>query len=203
MRKTIYHSETYSSRLGRSLTALVAFFTANRTTLIFSIKVTIIKRPYNERGFRERALNNIFIGLVGLPIIIGITAMLNGCPQLPPTSTPSGFRLDRDSVQQMTPDTIERQARRIMGRPVAPTSVLVRSASPSTTPRPSAQCARPIPVFEATTHFPRWTIATGERGPLNVYDHSGGGLEITRRKSLVTTGYALRTTFLLQPVGFG
>lgn len=83
MRKTIYHSELHETRKGRILNALLAFLTKNRYSIIFSFKITIVKRDYQEHGLRERALNQLYMFLVLFPIILAIIIFMEGCPSYP------------------------------------------------------------------------------------------------------------------------
>lgn len=80
MRKTIYHSELHETRKGRILNALLAFITKNRYSIIFSFKITIVKRNYQEHGLRERALNQLYMFLILFPIILAIIIFMEGCP---------------------------------------------------------------------------------------------------------------------------
>lgn len=84
IKKTVYHSESDTSKAGRTIRALLAFLTAGRYSVIFSFKITFVKREYNERRMRERAIENLFIALVLTPIVIGITLYMNRCT--PPTT---------------------------------------------------------------------------------------------------------------------
>lgn len=83
IKKAIYHSESDTSKAGRTIRALLAFLTAGRYSVIFSFKITFVKREYNERRMRERALENLFIALVLTPVVIGITIGMNKCNPQP------------------------------------------------------------------------------------------------------------------------
>lgn len=83
IKRTIYHSESDTSKAGRTIRALLAFLTAGRYSVIFSFKITFVKREYNERRMRERALENLFIALVLTPVVIGITIGMNKCNPQP------------------------------------------------------------------------------------------------------------------------
>lgn len=83
IKKAIYHSESDTSKTGRTIRALLAFLTAGRYSVIFSFKITFVKREYNERRMRERALENLFIALVLTPVVIGITIGMNKCNPQP------------------------------------------------------------------------------------------------------------------------
>ena len=82
-KKTIYHSEIHETRKGRILNALLAFLTANRYAIIFSFKVTIVKRQYTEHSLRKRALEQLYMFLVLFPIILAIIIFMEGCPNVP------------------------------------------------------------------------------------------------------------------------
>lgn len=78
-KKVIYHSQSDTTKAGRTIRALLGFLTAGRYSLIFSFKITMVKREYNERRMRERAIENLFMVLVFTPLIIGITMYMEKC----------------------------------------------------------------------------------------------------------------------------
>lgn len=93
LKKTIYHSQSDATKAGRTIRALLAFMTAGRYSLIFSFKITLIKRNYNEHRMRQRVLENIFMCLVFAPIIIGLTMYMERCNTQPTIIEPC------DSIQ--------------------------------------------------------------------------------------------------------
>lgn len=83
IKKTIYHSDFHETRRGRVLNALLAFLTNNRYSIIFTFKLTIVKRNYQEHSLRRRALNQLYMFLVLFPIILAIIIFMEGCPSSP------------------------------------------------------------------------------------------------------------------------
>lgn len=80
MRKTIYHSEIHETRKGRILNALLAFLTNNRYSIIFTFKITLVKRNYREPRLLERAKHQLYMFLILFPIILAIIIFMEGCP---------------------------------------------------------------------------------------------------------------------------
>lgn len=83
MRKTIYHSEIHETRKGRILNALLAFLTNNRYSIIFTFKITLVKRYYREPRLLERARHQLYMFLVLFPFILAIIIFMEGCPNIP------------------------------------------------------------------------------------------------------------------------
>ena len=83
IKKTIYHSNFHETRRGRVLNALLAFLTKNRYSILFVFKITIVKRQYTEHSLRKRALEQLYMFLVLLPIVLAIIIFMEGCPRSP------------------------------------------------------------------------------------------------------------------------
>ena len=81
MKRTIYHSNISETRKGRIINALLAFLTANRYSVIFTFKITIVKRDYQLEGMRKRAKENLFIAIILFPLAMAITMGLQKCQQ--------------------------------------------------------------------------------------------------------------------------
>lgn len=96
MKKAIYHSNISETRKGRIINALLALCTANRYSVIFSFKITIVKRNYQLEGMRKRAKENIFIALVLFPFVMGLMMALEKCGSVP--ILPTGNRGDSTAV---------------------------------------------------------------------------------------------------------
>lgn len=79
MKKTIYHSNVSETRKGRIINALLALCTANRYSVIFTFKITIVKRNYQLEGMRKRAKENIFIALVLFPFVMALMMAMEKC----------------------------------------------------------------------------------------------------------------------------
>ena len=80
MRKTIYHSELHETRKGRIMNALLAFLTNNRYSIIFTFKITLVKRNYREPRLLERARHQLYMFLILFPFILAIIIFMEGCP---------------------------------------------------------------------------------------------------------------------------
>lgn len=96
MKKTIYHSNVSETRKGRIINALLALCTANRYSVIFSFKITIVKRNYQLEGMRKRAKENIFIALVLFPFVMALMMAMEKCKSTP--MLPSGQMNDSTAV---------------------------------------------------------------------------------------------------------
>lgn len=83
MKRTIYHFNSTESHRGRAINALLGFLTANRYSLIFSLKCTIVKRNYNERRMRERVLDSLWISSIIAPIGIALMFTFEKCSNTP------------------------------------------------------------------------------------------------------------------------
>lgn len=67
--------------------ALLAFLTANRYSLIFTLKVTIVKRIYPNDPIRRRAMRDLYTVLIAAPIFITITLLVQECSPTNPEPT--------------------------------------------------------------------------------------------------------------------
>lgn len=110
-KKVIYHSETDTTKAGRTIRALLAFLTANRYSLIFSLKLTLVKRNYEPNSFKRRAKENLYIFLVLFPLVMAITIMLQKCGNLP-HNVPDPFR----DKTEITTDSIDDETRHEVSR---------------------------------------------------------------------------------------
>lgn len=96
MKRTIFKLERDQTKAGRTINALLGLLTANRYSLIFTLRITLVKRNYQPERMRQRAKENLLIFLILFPIALGITIGLDRCQsptQLIPYSTER-----RDSV---------------------------------------------------------------------------------------------------------
>ena len=77
------------TRKGRIINALLAFLTANRYSIIFQLKITMVKRNYQESRLKERILDNLLISLVLFPFLMGNVFYMERCTPKLPHTTPS------------------------------------------------------------------------------------------------------------------
>lgn len=94
MKRTIYHFNSSDTYKGRAINALLAFLTANRYSVIFSLKCTIVKRNYNPNRMKQRVIDNIIIATIFIPLMAALTTIMNQCGhyQITPEKT------DNDSI---------------------------------------------------------------------------------------------------------
>lgn len=78
-RKVIYHSETETTKTGRAFKALLSFLTLNRYSIIFTLKITLVKRYYDRNPFERRGLRDLYTALVILPIVLGWCIIAEKC----------------------------------------------------------------------------------------------------------------------------
>ena len=83
MKRTIYHSNISENNKGRIINALLAFLTANRYSVIFTFRITIVKRNYQEHRLKERILNDLYIFLVLFPIFLVLSLIMQKCGTTP------------------------------------------------------------------------------------------------------------------------
>ena len=83
-KKTIVHIERDTTKAGRTINALLGLLTANRYALIFTLKVTLVKRNYQPERMRQRALENLFIAVILFPLAMGVVLGLKKCGYDPP-----------------------------------------------------------------------------------------------------------------------
>ena len=84
MKRTLFKIERDQTRVGRTINALLALLTANRYALIFTFRITLVKRAYQEESFRKRAKENLLIFIILFPLAMAITMSLDKCSH--PTS---------------------------------------------------------------------------------------------------------------------
>ena len=85
MRKTIFKIERDQTKVGRTINALLAFLTANRYALIFTFRLTLVKRAYQPEPLRKRVTDNLLTFLILFPFIMGIVLMHEKCTAPDPT----------------------------------------------------------------------------------------------------------------------
>lgn len=81
MKKTIFKVERDQTKAGRTINALLAFLTANRYALIFTFRLTLVKRAYQPKTLKQRIKENILIILILFPLTLSVIMMLNKCSQ--------------------------------------------------------------------------------------------------------------------------
>lgn len=117
-KKTLFHIERDTTRAGRTINALLGLLTANRYALIFSLKLTLVKRNYQPERMRQRALENLYIALVLFPVTMGIVLGMRQCKPIHPAEiTPS------DTIQ--TPPTTHQFMKPLQVANPLPASVLL------------------------------------------------------------------------------
>ena len=79
MKKAIYHSEFHNTRKGRVFNALLSFLTLGRFSLIFTFKITIVKREFQGWRARQRFKEHLYIFLVLFPLSLAVTLGLQQC----------------------------------------------------------------------------------------------------------------------------
>ena len=84
MKRTIYRFDSNDTYRGRAINALLAFLTANRYSVIFQLKCTIVKRNYNPHRMRQRVLDSLVASAIILPIMIFLTMTMHQCGTIPP-----------------------------------------------------------------------------------------------------------------------
>lgn len=94
MKRTIYHFNSSDTYRGRAINALLAFLTANRYSVIFSLKCTIVRRNYNPHRMKQRIIDNLVISTILLPFLLMLTMAMQECGSFP-ISTPED---EKDSV---------------------------------------------------------------------------------------------------------
>ena len=83
-KKTVlYHSSVHDSRKGRIINALLAFITANRYSVIFHFKITLVRRTYQEHRLRQRVLDNLYVCLIFAPVVFGFLMFTKHCTPHP------------------------------------------------------------------------------------------------------------------------
>lgn len=84
-RKAIYHFENNSTKVGRSITALLALLTQKRLSVIFHLRITIVRREYQPEALKRRAMENLFIFVVLFPLVMAVTIGMKKCQNPQPT----------------------------------------------------------------------------------------------------------------------
>ena len=79
MRKTIFKLERDQTKVGRTINALLAFLTANRYALIFTFRITLVKRAYQPESIRKRITENLLTFLILFPFVMGLILMHEKC----------------------------------------------------------------------------------------------------------------------------
>lgn len=89
MKRTIFKIERDQTKAGRTINALLGLLTANRFALIFTLRLTLVRRNYQPERMRQRAKENLLIFLILFPLAMGITIGMEKCqhptPIVPPT----------------------------------------------------------------------------------------------------------------------
>lgn len=104
-KKTLFHSSFHESRKGRIINALLAFMTANRYSVIFHFKITLVRRTYQEHRMKQRVLDNLYICLLFAPIIFGFMLYMRHCS---PAPFPKSYSSSDSITKQIHPtDTLQ------------------------------------------------------------------------------------------------
>lgn len=78
-RKVIYRSELDNTKGGRAFRALLSFLTANRYSLIFNLKVVLVRRYYPNDPIKTRVMRELYMIIVALPFLIAYTVFMEKC----------------------------------------------------------------------------------------------------------------------------
>lgn len=103
MKKVIYRTERDSTKAGRTINALLALLTANRYALIFTLRITLVKRNYQPEAMRKRAKENLLIFLILFPIVLGIVIGMEKCSKPDITKTILPDSIEIKSVGRFAP----------------------------------------------------------------------------------------------------
>lgn len=108
MKRTIFKIERDQTKAGRTINALLALLTANRYALIFTFRLTLVKRAYQPENMRRRVKENLFIFLVLFPLALSLVVMNEKCSHQPSQNImPSDTtRIQNPSHQTIEPDCV-------------------------------------------------------------------------------------------------
>lgn len=106
MKRTLFKLEHDQTKAGRTINALLALLTANRYALIFTFRLTLVKRAYQPENMRKRIKESLFIFLVLFPLAMSIVVLNEKCSHQPNDNiTPT----DTTRIQSPSHQTIEKQ----------------------------------------------------------------------------------------------
>lgn len=93
MRKTIFKIERDQTKAGRTINALLALLTANRYALIFTFRLTLVRRAYQPESLARRTKENLLIFIVLFPLMASLLLISERC------SSPDAMPIiPRDSI---------------------------------------------------------------------------------------------------------
>ena len=84
MKRTLFKIDHDQTKGGRTINALLALLTANRYALIFTFRLTLVKRSYQPEAMRRRAKENLLIFLVLFPLAMVVKMMCQKCQEPDP-----------------------------------------------------------------------------------------------------------------------
>lgn len=103
-KKVIYHTNVQETRKGRIINAFLALITANRYSVIFTFKISIVKRHIPKDPIIERAKRDLYTALVLAPFVLGIVFTSKSCDPTP--STPDINAADSISHKADTTESV-------------------------------------------------------------------------------------------------
>lgn len=105
MKKIVYRSEIDSTKAGRAFRALLALCTARKYSLIFSFKITLVRREYQPHRTKQRVLESFYIFLVLFPLMMGAMFGLQKCGFK--TFVPVNVEKDSVCIAPVVPDSVK------------------------------------------------------------------------------------------------